>query len=61
MVDRRFNRARYDADQTVAAFASRLKDEVGLETIRRDLAGTVHQALEPAHGSVWISPGPNAT
>ena len=54
-VDRRFNRARYDADRTVAAFAARLKDEVGLDTIRRDLAGTVHNALEPAHVSVWIS------
>ena len=54
-VDRRFNRARYDADQTIAAFAARLKDEVGLDAIRRDLAGTVHQALEPAHVSVWIS------
>jgi len=61
VVDRRFNRARYDADQTVAAFAARLKDEVGLDTIRQDLAGTVHTALEPAHVSVWISPGPNAT
>jgi hypothetical protein len=39
----------------VAAFASRLKDEVGLDSIRRDLAGTVHTALEPAHVSVWIS------
>jgi len=56
-VDRRFNRARYDADQTVAAFAARLKDAVDLDSIRDDLAGTVHQALEPAHTSVWVSPG----
>jgi hypothetical protein len=55
VVDRRFNRARYDADQTVAAFAARLKDEVGLDSIRRDLAGTVHKVLEPAHVSVWMS------
>ena len=61
VVDRRFNRARNDADQTVAAFAARLKDEVGLDTIRQDLAGTVHKALEPAHVSVWIGPGPTAT
>jgi hypothetical protein len=53
-VDRRFNRARYDADQTVAAFAARLKDEVDLDSVRDDLAGVVHQALEPAHVSVWI-------
>ena len=54
-VDRRFNRARYDADRTVAAFAARLKDEVDLDSIRDDLAGAVHQALEPAHISVWVS------
>jgi hypothetical protein len=56
-VDRRFNRARYDADQTVAAFAARLKIAVDLDLIRDDLAGTVHQALEPAHVSVWVSRG----
>jgi hypothetical protein len=39
-VDRRFNRARYDTDQTVAAFADRLKDAVDLDSIRDDLAGT---------------------
>jgi hypothetical protein len=54
-VDRRFNRARYDAHQTVAAFAARLKDVVDLDAVRDDLAGVVHQALEPAHVSVWIS------
>ena len=53
--DRRFNRARYDADQTAAAFAARLKDAVDLDSVRDDLAGVVHQALEPAHVSVWIS------
>ena len=55
VIDRRFNRARYDADRTVAAFAARLKDEVDLDSIRDDLAGAVYQALEPAHVSVWIS------
>jgi hypothetical protein len=55
LVDRRFNRARYDAETTVAAFADRLKDAVNLDSVRDDLAGTVHQALEPAHLSVWIS------
>jgi hypothetical protein len=54
-VDRRFNRARYDADQTVAAFAARLKDAVDQDSVRHDLADVVHQALEPAHVSVWIS------
>jgi hypothetical protein len=54
VVDRRFNRARYNADQIVAAFAGRLQDAVDLGTVRDELAGTVHAALEPAHLSIWI-------
>jgi hypothetical protein len=55
-VDRRFNRARYDADQTIAAFAARLQDAVDLDTVRADLAGVVQTALEPAHLTVWTAP-----
>jgi hypothetical protein len=55
VVDRRFNRARYDADRTVAAFAARLKDAADLDSVRDDLARVVNQTLEPAHISVWIS------
>jgi hypothetical protein len=57
MVDRRFNRARYDADKTVAAFAARLKDAVDLDAVRTDLGDVVRQALEPSHVSVWITRG----
>ena len=52
-VDQRFNRARYDADQMVAAFAARLKDAVDLDAVQADLASVVQQALEPAHVSLW--------
>ena len=55
VVDRRFNRARYDADRTVAAFASGLKDAVDLDSIRDDRTNTVYQALEPANVSVWVN------
>jgi hypothetical protein len=54
-VDRRFNRARYDAEATVAMFAARLKDAVDLDSVRDDLASVVQQALEPARISLWIS------
>ena len=56
LVDRRFNRARYDAEQTVAAFAARLKEAADLDSVRDDLAGVVHRTLEPAHVSLWVSP-----
>jgi hypothetical protein len=52
--DRRFSRAG-DADQMVARSATRLKDTVDLDSVRDDLAGVVHQRLEPAHMSVWIN------
>jgi hypothetical protein len=53
-VDRRFNRARYDADQAIAAFAARLQDAVDPDAVHADLLAAVHQALEPAHASRWI-------
>jgi hypothetical protein len=52
-VDRRFNRARYDADQTVAAFAGRLTDEVNLDSVEADLVSVIQQALEPSRISLW--------
>ncbi len=54
-VDRRFNRARYNADLTVAAFASGLKDAADLDSVRVDLAAVVQKALEPAHISMWMN------
>ena len=53
-VDRRFNRARYDADRTVAMFAARLQDAVDLDTVHDDLLSTVSASLQPAHLSVWL-------
>jgi hypothetical protein len=54
-VDRRFNRARYHADQMVAAFAARLKDAVDLDAVQADLTSVVQRALEPVHVSMWMN------
>jgi hypothetical protein len=56
LVDRRFNRTRYDADQTLTAFAARLQDAVDSDAVRADLLGVVHRSLEPTHASVWVVP-----
>jgi hypothetical protein len=56
-VDRRFNRARYDADRMVDAFAAQLQDAVDLDTVRADLTAVVCAALEPAEVMVWIRGG----
>jgi len=53
-VDRRFNRARYDADNIVAAFAARLQDPAGPDSVQEALASTVQNALEPTYLSVWL-------
>ena len=54
VVDRRFNRTRYDADAIVAAFTLRLRDAVDLDTVRHELLATVDAAVQPAHASVWL-------
>jgi hypothetical protein len=54
LVDRRFNRARYDADAIVSSFTARLRDAVELDAIRNDLLDAVHTAVQPSHASIWI-------
>jgi hypothetical protein len=54
LVDRRFNRARYDAQATVEAFTARLRDAVELDAIRADLLDAVNRAVEPVHASLWL-------
>jgi hypothetical protein len=54
VVDRRFNRARYDGEETVATFAARLRDAVDLDTIQTELPRVVQHAVEPTHATIWI-------
>jgi hypothetical protein len=54
LVDRRFNRARYDAEAIVATFTARLREAVDLETVRSELLAVVNRSVEPVHASVWI-------
>ena len=61
VVDRRFNRVRYDADQTIAAFAARLQEGAALDAVRSDLLAVVNTAVEPAHLSVWTAPAAKRT
>jgi uncharacterized membrane protein YbhN (UPF0104 family) len=56
-VDRRFDRARYDHERTVAAFTSRVRDEIDVDAVSGDLASTTRAAVAPAHVSLWLRPG----
>jgi hypothetical protein len=54
-VDRRFNRARYNAEAIVATFTARMRQTVDLDTVQSDLVGVVDEAFQPAHVSVWLN------
>jgi hypothetical protein len=55
-VDRRFNRARYDAARTVEAFSVRLRDQVELDTLSAELLTVIDQAVQPTQVSLWLRP-----
>jgi hypothetical protein len=60
MVDRRFDRARYDGQKVVDAFARQLRDEVDLARLRVALVDTVEDAVRPVSATVWLRGGPEA-
>ena len=56
VVDRRFNRRRYNAAQTIEAFSTRLRDQLDLETLTTELLAIVDQTTEPTRVSLWLPP-----
>jgi hypothetical protein len=56
VVDRRFNRRRYDAAKTIEAFSTRLRDQLDLDTLSTELLAIVDQTTEPTRASLWLRP-----
>jgi hypothetical protein len=56
VVDRRFNRRKYNTAQTIEAFSARLRDQIDLDTLSAELLATVDQTMQPTTASLWLRP-----
>ena len=56
LVDRRFNRRKYNTAKTIQAFSTRLRDQLDLDTLSTELLVVVDQTMEPTRVSLWLQP-----
>jgi hypothetical protein len=61
VVDRRFNRRKYNTAKTIEAFSTRLRQQVDLDTLSTELLAVVDQTMEPTRVSLWLRPSPHSS
>jgi hypothetical protein len=61
VVDRRFNRRKYNTAKTIEAFSTRLREQVDLDTLSTELLAVVDQTMEPTRVSLWLRPSPHSS
>jgi len=61
VVDRRFDRRRYDATGTIQRFSARLRQQLDLDTLTAELLGVVEQTMQPTSVSLWLGPSNSAS
>jgi hypothetical protein len=61
VVDRRFNRRRHDAAQTIAAFSDRLHQQIDLDSLSAELLAVVDQTMQPTQALLWLRPSQPAS
>ena len=54
LIDRRFYRSKYDAEQTLADFSAKLRDDIDLDHLTAEMASVVRDTLQPSHFSLWL-------
>ena len=54
VIDRRFFRRKYDAEQVLVEFAAVARDEVSLDKLAAELQRVAEETMQPAHVSLWI-------
>jgi hypothetical protein len=54
VVDRRFYRKKYDAEQVLVAFSARVRDEVELDRLSAELISAIEETVQPERVNLWM-------